>query len=274
MAQHQQPVTISRPAVARYIAIAVLILTPILATISFSLTLTAIYSPNFAISHPFVTVSVDSDGQAITAINPNLTYKRAPFYSCGPDLGTYDNATIKQNCTRLHGIGGKGMAECYVNNPDDDQLCQKVVGSASLYVAGAVFIGLAFALAFVVAGLDWKHASAATWQTGYSLVRKEDGGEEAESTPAGQSNLPSLATTLVQNFFVLFLILGGICLILAQVLGVQALVNEQRPTAAETPASMTRWFMGKGSYVYTSVAYLSAFLAAFTAALDCGLGGR
>lgn len=166
------------------------------------------------------------------------------------------------------------MDECYVNNPNDQQLCQKVVASASLYVAGAVLIGLAFALAFVVAGLDWKHASAATWEAGYAPVSKGEGGEAAESTPAGPSNMPALATTLVQNVFILFLVLGGICLIFAQVLGVQALVNEQRPTASETPGSLTRWFMGNGSYIYTSVAYLAAFLAAFTSVTDCGLGGR
>lgn len=310
MARHQHPapaynVTIPRPLAVRVISIIALLLFPILTVISFSFTLKTIYTPAFALAHPVADGGFDSDGNPLPAIiNVNLTYKRAPFYICGPDIGTYDNATaFNQTCTRIHGLGTKGMDECFVNFPRDEQLCQKVVGSAGLYVAGAVLIGLALPCAIAVAGLSFRTASAPTWSPAYSALPNSDGGhaitkhhhsnhggealdsathEDVNSSipsavPAAATSPsfpPNLAASIIEVVAILFLSLGAVCLVLAQILGVQSLVNEQRPTASELDTALSRWYMGPAAYVYTSVAYLAAGLAAFAAVTGCGVKGR
>jgi hypothetical protein len=305
MARQHHPAAAFNPAIPRPLAVRVissiaLLLLPILTVISFSFTLKTIYTPAFALSHPVADGGFDPDGNPLPAIlNFNLTYKRAPFYICGPDIGTYNNATaFNQTCTRIHGLGAKGMDECFVAFPRDEQLCQKVVASASLYVAAAVLIGLALPCAITVAGLSFRSASAAAWSPAYSALpstaskqhhdngdgealNASNAGETSTSTSASASaaaTSPSspqnLAASILQVVAILFLVLGAVCLVFAQILGVQSLVNEQRPTASELDTALSRWFMGPAAYVYTSVAYLAAGLAAFAAASGCGVKGR
>jgi len=307
MARHHHHAAASNPTIprslpVRVISVIALLLFPILTVISFSFTLKTIYTPAFSLSHPVSDGGFDTDGNQLPDIlNFNLTYKRAPFYICGPDIGTYDNATaFNQTCTRINGLGKKGMAECFVNFPQDEQLCQKVVGSASLYVAGAVLIGLALPCAIAVAGLSFRTANATSWSPAYSALPNSNGGtakvhsdhsdgEALKTTPeddttaaassasaavTAPSSLQNLSASILEAVAILFLLLGAVCLIFAQILGVQSLVNEQRPTASELDTALSRWFMGPAAYVYTSVAYLAAGLAAFAAASGCGVKGR
>jgi hypothetical protein len=244
----------------RVLSTLALILPAILLIISFSLALTTIYSPKWAVQDIF-----DQNGNRTRFHN-----YRAPFYQCNQtDVITDDIEKSGPNttCTRIHGIGIglRGMDFCEQLDPKDDHLCQQTVMSANLMVAGVVFIAVAMAISFAVLGTGVKAAIAA--KTTPLTTQEKDGQHEVAAA------VDSVSWTSGLDVTQLFLSLTGSgMLLLAQIVGVNALVNDALPNAnfeefqANTPGnslSFTSWYLGKASYVFISVAWLAGFLASF-----------
>lgn len=173
------------------------------------------------------------------------------------------------------------MTACYQRfkpGRDDRQICQKIVGSAALYVAAAVFAGLALFGASIVAVLRFRAAWAKEEEAPgmvYQALPSDAKGHERETSEsiARSARGPIYAPYATRNIWVsvvcwfttlLALVAFG-CLLFAQILGVQSLVNEQHPTAGEDSdnGQIGRWYMGKPSLVWTTVSWLSAALGAF-----------
>jgi hypothetical protein len=265
MATHNTP----RPAAVRILAITALVLPTVLYIVSLAMTLESIYNPSFALSHPATT-----DGTVY-----KWTYKASPFYRCPTAHGQYvdESQPFVQKCTRVSALGSSGMRACNATNPGDEHICQKVVISAELFVAGASLIGIALLFSFVVIALGYKTAAATTTGGVYTVVHSD---KDHESTTAGAtsaceaptstptSNQPPLSVLLnplLRSFTTLLAILSACCVVLAQIVGVDGLVNSLQPTSSQLPNYQTRWYMGSAALVYPSVGYLAALLGAFIA---------
>jgi len=266
--------TTPRPLAVRILSIIALVLPTILYIISLALALTTIYNPSFALSHP-----ATPDGPVY-----NWTYKASPFYNCPTAHDQYvdESQTFLQNCTRISALGSAGMRTCNETHPGDEHICQKIVVSAQLFVAGAVLIGISLLSSFVDIGLGYKAAFATTEGGVYTVVATpkdhESNAAAAADTalqdPSAGSVEPSLAATLtpwVRACTTLLAILAACCLVLAQFVGVDGLVNNLQPTSSQLPDYQTRWYMGPAALIYPSVAYLAAMLGAFTAWTGCGV---
>ncbi|KAF2737784.1 hypothetical protein EJ04DRAFT_510008 [Polyplosphaeria fusca] len=277
MTHHHHSPTISRPLLLRILSSTALVLPPILYLISLSLTLATQYNPSYALASLANSSGLPS-GAHISA---------SPFYLCArpPTESIDDTSTFEWKCDRQPLIGAGAYQKCYerfLPGWDNVQLCQKVVASARLYVAGAVMVGLACVFVGVVGALRAEGAWAATeTRPGYEYaavhrgqnVHKGDGDEgEAVGTGTGPATYEpysarSLSTAVLFGFATLLALLATACLIFAQILGVQGLVNEQRPTAGESPGDgiIGRWYMGTPALVWSTVAWLSALIGVFVA---------
>ena len=78
----------------------------------------------------------------------------------------------------------------------------------------------------------------------------------------------------------LLVLLATVLIALAQVLGINVLVDSQYPSGevAEPDAQtgdvyQSPWHMGPGALIYSSVAWLAALLGAFVAGSGCGIRG-
>ncbi|EKG15825.1 hypothetical protein MPH_06964 [Macrophomina phaseolina MS6] len=289
--QTYAPMPIPRPMLLRVLSIAAISLPPLLYLITFALTLKIIYSPEYAASKLY-----DSFG------SPNgIVVHASPFYNCTKAPTTaIDDATTTDfapKCVRLkNAMGKKGMAACNssfsTDSWENEQICQKIVGSASLYVAGAVLIAFALVLAIVHLVVSWPGAFAAKERPGIAYaaparpptadekLQKMHAPSDEVLTPIGlreslSSNLPYV-WALVGTLATLFALLAGVALFLAQVLGWQSLVNEQHPTAGDNPGTYDqgRWYALAPAFDLSAAAWVLAGVGAYLAASRCGAISR
>jgi hypothetical protein len=249
----------------RVLSTLALILPVILLIISFSLSLATIYSHEWAVQDIY-----DEVGNHTRYHN-----YRAPFYQCNQTGVINEDIEVSgpnTTCERTHGIGLRGFDTCLQLDPKDYHLCQQTALTANLLVAGVVFIALAMALAATVLGLSVKAASAATTAPATTPAKDATPQELAVPTPETVTASAGLDATQL-----LLCLLGSAMLLLAQIVGVNALVNDALPNAnfdeadANTPGNalnITSWYMGKASYTFISVAWLAGFLAAYIARFD------
>jgi len=259
----------------RVLSVIALVLPVVLLIISFSLALATIYSPHWAVQDIF-----DENGNT----TPFHNY-RAPFYQCNQTAVITDDIEKtgpNTTCTRIHGIGTTGMNYCENLDPKNNHVCQQTVMAANLLVAGVVFIALAMALSVAVLGTGIRAAIAETTATITTITTAsttEAGGDEQAKDGEGghgHSTVAPVATvswTRGLDATQIFLTLAGSAmLLLAQIVGVNALVNDVLPNAnfeefqPNTPGNAldyTSWYMGQASYVFVSVAWLAGFLAAY-----------
>jgi hypothetical protein len=245
----------------RILSTAALVLPSLLLIISFALALTTIYSPQWAVQDIF------DQNLARTRFH-NL---RAPFYQCGQTGAITDDIQANgtnTTCVRIHGFGLRGFNECEALDKHFDHKCQQVAMAANLMVGGVIFIALAMAVSFALLGLGIKGALAAKTSVG----GEKDGHGEAEAPPQTVSVTSTLAAVMI-----LLALTGSGLLLLAQVVGVNGLVNDVLPNAnfmefdANTPGnSLTvgSWYLGKASLVYISTAWFAGFLASYVARFD------
>ena len=130
-------------------------------------------------------------------------------------------------------------------------------------LAGAVFVGLAFALSFVVVGVD------------ALLVAKEREIEKPdEGTTTGTGNDPLAAARYilpaVSHITYLFTILSVILIFMGQLLGVNSLVNDWRPDGDFTSSSTAGgnddvgpWYIGQAGLVWCTMAWAWGLAAAW-----------
>jgi hypothetical protein len=272
---NQQSITpIPRPILLRLLSALSLLLPTIFYIIALALALNAIYSPDFARADRLTTGSPENSGQLT-----NHTQHASPFYTCAPDINnSTDPNFFSESCHRRPFLGAAGMQACLADTQFIQHICEKVTSAASLYVAGAVLIGLALLFDLIFAGLSFRSAIApTTTPIAYAPLKPE--GQDSTSHPdlAQQPPGPTTASILIPflgSVATLLAILSVGCLILGQILGVDALVVESSASIAEPPGDASRWYMGKASLVYTSTAYVAAILGIFTAASGCGVLGR
>ncbi|GME43114.1 hypothetical protein GTA08_BOTSDO08919 [Neofusicoccum parvum] len=286
------PMPIPRPMLLRVLSITAISLPPLLYLVAFALTLKVIYSPAYAASKLY-----DSFG------TPNgLVVHASPFYNCtkAPTTAIDDpstNTSFKPTCTRLKNfMGTKGMAACETifatDASENEQICQKIVGSASLYITGAILTAFALALAIVHLAVSWPGASAAKERPGIAYaaparpptadekLQKMHAPSDEVLTPVGlreglSSNLPYV-WALVGTLATLFALLAAAALFLAQLLGWQALVNEQHPTAGDNPGTFDqgRWYALAPAFDLSAAAWVVAGVGAYVAASKCGAISR
>ncbi|KAF2465820.1 uncharacterized protein BDR25DRAFT_360348 [Lindgomyces ingoldianus] len=290
----QSPRLIPRPLPLRIFSLLSLLLPPTLYLISMSLTLATQYTPNYSLTSL----------QNSTGLPSGIVLSSSPFYVCDrlPSEGIDSTAAgdFVWGCRRESLLGKGGMGRCFARfkpGLDDRQICQKVVGSARLYVAGCVVVGITVLGGVGVAAMGFKRAWALEETVGgYEYVaveeQKAEGGDgeqgdvgtavtlethnHAHSRPRDRRvytpySTKNIWTSILFTSTTLLAILATGCLIFAQILGVQSLVNEQHPTAGETPGDFAigRWYMGTPALVWSTVAWLSAGIGVFV-----GVAGR
>jgi len=260
---HAHPAATTRSLALRILSTIALILPLLLLIISFSLALAAIYSPQWAVQDIY-----DQNDSRTRFHN-----YRAPFYTCNQTDVISEDIEVagpKSTCTRTHGIGPRGFAECERDHPKDDHQCQQSVVAANLMVAGVVLVGIAMAVSAAVLGTGIKAALAVSVDAEQGKLGNAPheagggGGDGSVETVSWTSGLDAAALLLA--------LLGSAALLLGQVVGVNAIVNDALPNAnfqefqPNSPGNAlnyTSWYMGKASLIFISVSWLAGFLAAF-----------
>ncbi len=211
----------------------------LLLLISFALALASALSPQWAVSSLY--------DPSTGLLDPNRTHHRSPFYVCHLFQGNTTAAAPTENCTR-YGPSGSHTSCSELIRPDNQHMCQQVHLSGNLLIAANLFLGSAMILSIVLIALNLTSASRP------------------------RTSKPSITSYLTPITYLITLLCLPM-LILAQLLGINALVNDQAPNSdfasADAPQPVTDptvngdWYMGKASMIWLSTAWLAAGLAAF-----------
>ncbi|KAK7520940.1 uncharacterized protein IWZ02DRAFT_273442 [Phyllosticta citriasiana] len=162
---YEHPLPSPRPLIVRILSSATLVLPPLFYLIAFALSVTVLFTPEYAQVDLF-----DTSGAPV-----ETSFSASPFYNCTrpppppppPPSNSTTNDTAPQtgpftpSCTRFtHFLGPKGAAACrqhYATQPahpwTGHAQCQQVVLSASLYVAATTMLSLGVALATIYAAI-------------------------------------------------------------------------------------------------------------------------
>ena len=255
-----------RPLALRVLAVAALVLPVALFIVSLGLALATMYNPAYAVADLYNSSSMAAGVQLYGS----------PFFHCpatsdGADA-VDDPAAFQQNCSRVSYLGGKGMDACYAAQGagfPNTQFCQKSVSAASLYVAGAVLVGVAILAGAGAAALGWRYA----WGTSSPATT---GAAEKDGHAAGGAAVSAVvwAAPLLGWVAGLLGLLAALCLVAGQALGISTYVSDKRPTAGnDVDAFQGRWYMGTPALAFSSVAWLSAALGAFVSSTGFGVKG-
>ncbi|KAF8253307.1 hypothetical protein K440DRAFT_625218 [Wilcoxina mikolae CBS 423.85] len=217
---------------------------PILLIISFAFILKTIYTPSFAESQALA-------GEEVTRVRTPNYRLRSPFHTCNEPVidSKAPTAYVPVDCTRTSALGNKLFQQCLLSTSSlNDHQCQQVSIAANLMVAAAVFIGISMGVSFalpVLAALD--------------TPRKRD----ARSTARSSTNQVLLVVLL------LLVLIGSGLMLLGQIVGVNALVNDAAPNGewllngTVSDMRFASWTMGRASLVYATVGWFAGYLAAF-----------
>ena len=267
----------------KLLTLLVLALPPILYLLTFALTLATISSPDYVRANRLTTGDPETSG-----LLTNHVQHASLFHNCPADVGNVTDPNFyNEHCSRRDALGSKGLASCRAEFFTVTRVCEKVVGAAELYVAGAVLSGFAFLAASLytifaagtgmgpghyesVLTAEEKHASADSAGEGVHHHHTASAGPAARGGPSPFHVL----NRAFGSFATLLAIAASGCLVLGQILGVSALVIEASPSISDPLSDHTRWYMSKGALQFTSAAYALGFIGAFVAGSGCGLHHR
>ena len=275
MENHRHEGPRPRSTLSSLLHLLVLLLPPALYLSGFVLTLVTISSPDYVRADQLTSPPPGSPVRITdTVLHASLWHTCTVVSS--PLDGEGVSSSTETCVRRLPTYGSAGIAACeaQTNFNPLSRICQKVVTAAELYLAAAILGGIAMAAAIFCSITEvalWEPRGDTEYAGAVSrfrrtarrvLYRKGEGEGARVFVRAWGLSISALA-----------LAAAG-CLVLGQVLGVDALVVEG--SAAFTndfvPDGQTRWYLSTGALRLTSAAYVTMFSGAFVALTRCGLG--
>lgn len=238
--------------------------------ITFSLTLATIHNPDYVRADLISVGPPETAGQFLNVSRHASLWHTCTVASLDDGAPDSDPANFREDCPKRAFLGDAGLDSCRAQFADVTRICPKVVAAAELYTAAAVLSGVAF----LVAAL---HALVAVGKTGvgpavyYRAVHADPSKAGGHGDGAVGPGYEYVVNNAVGAFSALLALGACMCLVLGQILGVSALVVEGSPSISEPVFDISRWYMSKGAFEYTSSAYALGFFGVFIAVTGCGL---